>query len=324
MSELGNINKSFGKPINISVANTYSATVLNSKALPANMIVISSPTDEDGNDIGTYCLIATDNNGTGVRLSYTIQPGNGLNIDNTNTDILKLDVDSSSLNTNINNELQVNMDDIVDWNTLSVENDKLQVNTNNLPIATEETNGVVIVDNATIKLSDTGNLYINVEDLDKANETTVGIITSDNNTVHIDSNGIVSVNTQNLSEASANDYGIVKVDGLTINSTYGNTSVNTHNLKYCTDTSFGILKPDNNIVKVTNGELSIITQNITHASNSQYGVMKTDGISLISNNGVVSVNNYDKLISDIEGLVTKLDNIESTIVKLNQKISYIG
>jgi hypothetical protein len=90
MSELGNINKSYGKPINISVANTYSTTVLNSKALPTNMIIISSPINNDGNDIGTYCLIATDNNGTGVRLSYTIQPGNGLNVDSMNGDIIKL------------------------------------------------------------------------------------------------------------------------------------------------------------------------------------------------------------------------------------------
>ena len=87
-----------GKPINISVANTYSSIVLSNKALPANMIIVSSPTDSNGNDIGTYCLIATDNNGNGVRLSYTIQPGNGLNINNMNSDVIELDIDNSTLN----------------------------------------------------------------------------------------------------------------------------------------------------------------------------------------------------------------------------------
>ena len=323
MSELGNINKSFGKQINISVANTYSTTVLNSSILPTNTIVISSPIDIDGNDIGTYCLLATDNNGACVRLSYTIQPGNGLNVDKLDGDTIGLDIDSSSLTTNINGELQVNIENIVDNNTVSVENNKLQINTNNLPITTEDSNGVVMIDNLTTKLSDASNLYVNVDSLDKANENTIGTITSDNNTVNINSNGIVSVNTTNLNKTSAYEYGIVKVDGKTIYSSYGNIYVVTNNLDRCTDNSFGIVKPDGNTININNGNLSVNTQNIKYATNSDYGVTKTDGITLISNGGVVSMKGYDKLIADIENAVNKLDTIESTIVKLNQKISYI-
>lgn len=321
MSELGNISKSFGKQINISIANTYSVNVLNSNILPANNLIVSAPVDGDGNDIGTYCLLITDNNGSCVRLTYTLQPGNGLNIDTFNTDVIKLAIDGSTLNTNTNDELQVNIENISDNKTISVENNKLQVNVNGFPTATDITNGVVMIDGSTTKLSDTGNLYVNADELDRANENSFGVITSDNKTVHIDSDGVISINTENLDSATKNIYGVVKVDGNTINSSYGNIYVVTDNLDRCTSSYFGTVKPDGTTMNVEDGKISVNTEKIRYATNEQYGVAKTDGITLVSSDGVVSVNGYDKLIADIEMSTNKLNNIEQTLSELIQKIS---
>lgn len=324
MSELGNVNKSFGKQINISVANTYSNNVLNSAVLPKNTLIISSPVDANNNDIGTYCLLITDNNGKAVRLSYTLQTGNGLNVDNLNEDIIKLDIDSSTLHTNINGNLEVNINDIVDNKTISVIDDKLQVNTNGFPIVNNEEKSVVLIDDLTAKISDNGNLYVNVENLDKANEGSYGVITSDNNTVHIDSNGIITVNTNNLEKTSDTTYGVIKVDGTTVESDNGNIYVVTNNLTHCSDSYFGVVKPDNDTVKINNGELFINTQKINKASNLEYGVTKIDGNSLVSTDGVLSMNNYDKIINELEAAVNKLNIIDATIEALNKKISEIG
>lgn len=323
MSELGNINKSLGKQVNISVANTYSENVLNSKVLPTNTLIISSPIDNNGNDIGTYCLLVTDNNGTGVRLSYTIQPGNGLNIENENTDVLKLDIDKTALNVNSNDELQVNISYIADNKTIISNNNKLQVNVQNLPTATDSENGLVMIDNLTTKIYSNGNLYIDSENLDKANENSYGVVISDNNTIYINSNGVVSVNTNNLSYATNETYGVVKVDGNTINSTQGNISVNTENLNYCSDSYFGIVKPDGNIISANNGELFVNTQKINRASNTQYGVTKVDGTSLIENNGVLSMNKYDEILNHISNLNAQLGVIETTLFKIDEKLSQI-
>ena len=42
-------------------------------------LIISSPLDKSENDIGIYSLFAVDNDGKAVRLTYTIQEGNGIN-----------------------------------------------------------------------------------------------------------------------------------------------------------------------------------------------------------------------------------------------------
>ena len=95
MSRLGNIQESYGKQVTIAVANTYSSTVLGSDALPKNALIIASPvvTDSHGtHDIGTYTMLMTDNFGEAVRLTYTMQEGNGLTTEPTNPDILKLTI----------------------------------------------------------------------------------------------------------------------------------------------------------------------------------------------------------------------------------------
>ena len=152
MSRLSNIKETYGKQIGISIANTNGENVLASTLLPKNNIIIASPVNADANDIGTYAMFMTDNEGTPVRLTYVIEPGNGLNIDTNNTDIIKLDIDSHSIQTNDNGELIFATGSLVDGISLTTnENGQFVVYTQNLPIASKEEYGVVGIDEQTIK-----------------------------------------------------------------------------------------------------------------------------------------------------------------------------
>ena len=56
MSKIGNIKLSYVKQFNTAIANTYSN--------------LSSNINENFEDIGSYSMIATDNEGNHVRLTY--------------------------------------------------------------------------------------------------------------------------------------------------------------------------------------------------------------------------------------------------------------
>ena len=94
MSKLGNIKESYGKQYSIATANAASYIVMNGSNLPKNSIIISSPIDNENEDMGTYSLIGVDNEGFPARLTYTIKEGNGIVTDN---DILKIDIDDNTI-----------------------------------------------------------------------------------------------------------------------------------------------------------------------------------------------------------------------------------
>ena len=109
MSQLGYIYNSYGTQFNIAVANTYAFNILNSNSnLPTNTIIISAP--YDNKDIGSYSLLATDNDGNPVRLTYTIQEGNGLNYKD---DHLEINIDNDTI-IEKENGLKVNLQNIID------------------------------------------------------------------------------------------------------------------------------------------------------------------------------------------------------------------
>lgn len=322
MSEIGNISKSYGKEVKIAIANTYSTNVLNSEQLPSQSIIISSPIDSQSmTDIGTYCMLATDVHGQPVRLTYTLQTGNGLIVDPNNSDIVKLDIDKSTLTTGSAGELKANTDLFIDNTTLVSDNDKLYVNTQGIPAANTDQIGVVSIDDDSLKITSNGNLYVDTENIDKANEYSVGVVTSDNETVDINTDGVISVNTGNLDKATQTNYGVVKIDNNTITNQDGTIHVETNNIQKCSTTKYGIVKPDNDIVKINNGTLYASTNSLPKASLTTYGTIKVDGISLISNNGILSVYQYDKIIETLNQFTNKLSDIEKTIDKLNRKIS---
>ena len=112
MSKLGNIKESYGKHYSIGVANAESNIVLSGGNLPKNSVIISSPYDSKlDEDKGSFSLIATDSEGNGVRLTYTLQEGNGLVTDG---DIIKLDIDNETIKVDKGNSLYIDNTVIVD------------------------------------------------------------------------------------------------------------------------------------------------------------------------------------------------------------------
>ena len=149
MSKLCYVVSEYGKQFNIAVANTYSYNILNGSNLPAGSFIISSNVDDNGNDTGSYAVFVTDANGNPVRLTYTIQQGNGLYY-NEEHDSLKLNIDNDTIiegengiKFNIKNHLS---------NDFVIEGNKIYVNTTNIPDASSSMPGLASIDGTTIKI----------------------------------------------------------------------------------------------------------------------------------------------------------------------------
>ncbi len=99
MSQVGYVNNMYGNTLNFVTTNADGATVLKldgENVLTRNALIITSPTDENNNDLGTPSIIVTDTDGSPLRISYTMQPGNGL-INEPNTDILRMNLDEHTI-----------------------------------------------------------------------------------------------------------------------------------------------------------------------------------------------------------------------------------
>lgn len=321
MSKLGNISESFGKQIGIAIANTNGENVLASTILPKNNIIISSPVDADANDIGTYAMFITDNNGVPVRLSYTIQTGNGLNVDPNNADVVKLTIDKKTLKEN-NGVLLLSTKDIADGNTLFTnEKSQLQVNTYALTVATNEQSGLIGLDDYTVKSNQNGNIYVETENLDRANESQVGVVISDNKTVHIDSDGVIHVNTSALKYGCSDHAGVVKYDEKTLYTSYDYLKVNTNGLKYATNTTYGVSKCDGYTVTSNNGVYSVNVDNLNKCSDTVFGVVKSDDNSTVVNNDTMCVREYDKIVSNINNIMSRIESVKEKIYALSNSLS---
>ena len=306
MSKLNDIQSSYGKSFSIATANTYSYVVENIVDLPKNMIIISSPDDEQ------HSILVTDNYGVASRLTYEINTGNGLN-DHNGT--LSLDIDTSMFKDKEGN-LSIDFSEKIDNSTITLNNDKLVVSTKNIKKASKTTYGTVKVDNSTI-VSDNGILTANTTNLDLSNDNTntFGIIKSSENITA--NNGILSVNTQSLNKATNSSYGIIKTDDtLVINN--GVISLNINSFGVASDASYGLSIPDNNsIYKTQENVLKINYNALKKTSYNTYGLIKPDNVSTEVENGVLKVKNY----SNIQQTIINLNN---DIISLNNRIDNIG
>ena len=98
MSKIGN-NKNFGKNLNVVMTHHGGEDILNNENLYPNSLIISAANNGEGLDLNSYALLATDSEGTPVRLTYTLREGNGLvtNAANSNYDIMSLEIDKDSI-----------------------------------------------------------------------------------------------------------------------------------------------------------------------------------------------------------------------------------
>ena len=305
MSKLGNIYLSYGKELKISVANIYSNIVLSGSNLSVNSIIITSNIDDNFEDTGTYSLIATDNEGNPVRLTYCIKPGNGLNISDNNSDILELKIDNKSIK-NTTSELNIDLSFINSVN-LKTDNNILSVNTENFPTSSVLTRGILNIDGKTI-LSDEDTLFINTDSLNYSDNSTMtyGIVTYTDEILKID-NGIVSLQENMLPKASDNEYGVIISDNNTVSIEEGIINVNTVNLKHATENEFGIINVDNEKINVNEGILSVDTSKLNKATYSDIGTVCIDGNTIILNSdNQISIKNYDNIISGLNNLNVEL------------------
>ena len=233
-TQLGNVTQIYGHKHNTTVTNLNGETIMSSTYLNKNTIIISSPQSINKEDIGTYSLFVTDSEGKPVRLSYTIQPGNGLVIGRNGEpavsgdglDVISMAIDNHSImadDPEYPEAIYVKKENIIDNDTLMVvtpEGKKscIKVITENLDHAGNTASGFGIAqgDGVTITTAD-GYLTVQTRNLDYADDTsdTHGIIDANTNpyrTVRSD-NGILSVWTQNLDRANEDSVGVVKPDG---------------------------------------------------------------------------------------------------------------
>ena len=315
MSQIGNIEAIYGKKFNILSANVTSTELLSKHGLPATSIIYAAPTDDEGNDLGTYSMIMTDSLGDPIRLTYTIKEGNGLITDN---DIVKLVIDNNSITAD--NKLFVNKDNIIDNKTIANKNNKLQVITSALDITSKDNLGISKIDNNTLKLS--GDiLYCEASNLNYASEDNFGVVRPDNKTLKTDIKGIITAYTGSLTKATKDNYGISKPDNTTIIVNKGVYSVNTGSLKSATSNSFGISRTDNKTISNDNGIYSVVTSSLDKASDKLFGVVRTDNNSLIVNNGILSVNNYEQMIENSEKYKIDIQALENRINLINNLVN---
>ncbi len=85
-------------------------------------------------------MIATDNEGNSVRLSYCIKQCNGLYADESNSDVLILKIDNDTIKTSANS-LNIDLSSF-NHNNVYVENNELTVDNDLILISSERNRGI--------------------------------------------------------------------------------------------------------------------------------------------------------------------------------------
>lgn len=359
-TQLGNITKIYGRPHNSTVSNLTGNDILSASNLKPNTLIISSPTDINCLDIGTHSILATDGDGKAVRLTYTIQPGNGLIVgrdgivatNNDDSDIISMAIDDWSIKVNENSALYVETENIIDNNTIKeilksetyngqeIIRQRIKVITENLDHATQTTYGIAKGDELTIETNN-GELHVNTQNLDYVDNTNNinGIIrvNNDQQRTITANDGILSVITTNLDKATADNIGVVKGDNtytfvnsngeLTVkNYTYADTRKirRSHGYPTIYKYTYGLVREDSITTTVSKGVMSVITEGLDKASTTNYGVVCCDGISTeINDDGKLAVTRYGDIIGVIDGYDQKITDLYNLINKLEDRITVL-
>lgn len=318
MSKLGDIYSNYGKHFNIGIANTYGENVLSGSNLPKNSLIISAPIDDEGEDIGLYSLFATDSEGFPVRLTYTIQEGNGLKYED---DRLYLSVNNDYI-TSYHNTLSANISYLIDLDTIEIKNNLLTVNVDSLNKVSTEKIGVFKIDGDTIHINN-DTIYVNTASLEKSSTDLFGIGLGDGVSIFA-INGIFSIDTQGLNVSSVGHPGLVFTTSNKLKIEDGIISVVTKNLEKATSNNFGICSPDDNTISSNDGILSINTENLNKGDSSNYGVIKYDGTSIENIDDSISVKDYDKLIDSVDNIQETIGQIDKTIDDIKYLLDNYG
>lgn len=319
MSKLGNIYLSYGKELKLSVANTYSNIILSGSNLPVNSIIISSNVEDMNNDTGTYSLIATDNDGNPVRLTYCMKPGNGLGLSDTDADILELKIDNKSIK-NSSSGLTIDLS-FINSKNINKDNNILSVDIDRFPITSDNTKGLVSTDGKTI-LNDEDTIFVNTDELQYSDNSTgiYGIVSDTDGILSID-NGVISINEDKLPYAEADRYGTVKSDNNTVNIEDGIITINTDRLRNANYDEYGIINVDGVKIKSNDGSLYIDTNNLEHASHTNLGTICIDGDTIkVNNKDQITISSYKDILDGLTNINNKLNSEKAQFEEIKNSI----
>ena len=349
MSQLGVTSKNVGKKYNVVSTHHRGDEILNqsSSYLNPNTLIISSPVMQSGSieDAGgertSRSLFATDNEGTAVRLTYWIRPGNGLIVNykgSYTNDVMTLELDQDSIVTDYNSTLEVCKPNIIDNNTLTVSvhpnetKTRIGVVTANLDKATAVTYGISKGDELTVSAAN-GVLSVNTANLDYVDDANnVSGIVRFNPDIVDDydwrtieaNNGVLRVLTYNLDRATAEQVGVVKPDGVTTSTApqTGDISVITAGLDHASYSRYGIVKPDNYTSYIYDDKLCVNSRNLDGASTEEFGVIKLDERSLeVNSSGATQVKRYSEIVAILDRYIEDYNMIMAWLVDHENRIS---
>lgn len=312
MSRLGDIYNSYGAKFNVALANTYSYNVANAALLPKNSIILASPYDMSTNeDLGKVSMFVTDNDGTPVRLTYSISQENGLYVEN---DTIKMHL-GDFLKENENNEISLDVKNLIDNDTLVLDNGIIECKSKTLRTASRTQSGVFKIDNSTIKLSNNNQIYVDTQSLDLANNSSnsPGILYSDVDEISI-SNGVVYI-TNDLRKCDSSTYGICKTDGISIKSYSGVLSASIDGFNEASNNDFGICNADNRTTYIDN-------ENVIHANFDSLNdvLVKPDGNTLDVENGVLYVKVQNSINNSLLLMSSKISDLDLKITNLEERL----
>ena len=314
MSQIGNIYNSYGHEFNIAVANTTSENVLTAITLPPDMIIISTETNiETDEDTGKFSMIATDYEGTPVRLTYCMKEGNGLYSYN---DVMSMHIDGVTIvesdSMTIDPE-ELSFDDTIDKN----QNGYIGINVDALPKASAKKFGTVKVDGFTVRASKE-KISVDTSSLDLASGQMPGICIGDGSTI-IANSGKVDVPVDNLIKCSDSSFGVFKVDDSSISSKEGVISLNQTYL--ISDSHIGLVKPDARTIISADGTLQINGNGLTKASNVSAGTVILGDEFGKNNAGQIYLKESISMTSYIDSLNSRISKINSDLDILEGELS---
>lgn len=359
MSKVGNIEKMFGNRFDIVATNATADMIINAKnkdlALIPSSLVITSPLDSDNQEIadkGTPSLLITDYEGNPMRLTYTIQPGDGLVVDYNNKDVIKMSIDQKTIKDNkINGELYVNPKALINEtsdnilqvsseNTIVVnvsnicDGEKIVAVKNDIESNNEQLtiNSYALVDNHYIVCNE--NESDSKSNLYKTQKLTLNLNNIvDNNTIIIktdsteEQNKILSVQAKQLTLADSKDAGVVKIDDSTIkmNKTTGQIHVETEQLRRIgPGGGVGVIwissSSTAHVYGAQNGELKVKTGSLPRCKNAneQINDPLNNGYGVVKSDGV-TISSKNGVISVNAENLSKPDGKKAGVVTVDAK-----
>ena len=318
MSQLGNIQTTYGKSFSIAVANTTAENISYSSNLPKNTIIISAPCDKSTyEDINGAALLVTDNNGEPILLSKSLIEGSGLLYKN---DKIMLSIDNNTIRTNENGELFIDIDSIIDKSTeiKTNSNGKLEIDEDFIQKISGNKFGVAKVDGKTI-LAKNGIIYVATENLDYATNELYGIVKGDGKTIKF-VNGVPNIIQNGLINISSTTYGLATVDNTTLVSNDGTISVNESSL--IANDEIGLIKVDGTTISSSNGTLQANIDELPKASESVYGTIKVNQSQFnVYEDGSLEVISISELSETTNNLQTRIQHANDELDNIEKEIS---